>query len=207
MSKPRTGQTFHCEICSTEFYRTPGQIRLGATKTCSRECSRKRLSGDGNPFWGKSHSTESKSKISKARKGKALGNQNASGYRHTIEARKQIGNASKKLWEDHRDKMLRCKPRGEDHYFHKPPELRRHRKHFSPLQKKEWLEESCAYCGSSEHLQLDHIIPIFDGGTNYRENAQTLCHSCNLWKVWFVDLPRYRSRLASKSDPNQSIKS
>ncbi len=37
----------------------------------------------------------------------------------------------------------------------------------------------CVYCGSTENLEVDHIVPICRGGTNDMENLQTLCRSCN----------------------------
>ena len=40
----------------------------------------------------------------------------------------------------------------------------------------------CLKCGSTEDLQLDHIIPFSEGGTTEEENLQTLCKLCNLKK-------------------------
>lgn len=37
----------------------------------------------------------------------------------------------------------------------------------------------CVVCKSNEDLAIDHIIPIAHGGTNARENLQTLCQPCN----------------------------
>lgn len=37
----------------------------------------------------------------------------------------------------------------------------------------------CAYCGSTDELQVDHIVPLKHGGTNDRSNLQVLCRSCN----------------------------
>lgn len=40
----------------------------------------------------------------------------------------------------------------------------------------------CVYCGSTENLQLDHIIPFSRGGATTLENMQLLCQKCNLEK-------------------------
>lgn len=37
----------------------------------------------------------------------------------------------------------------------------------------------CAYCGATEYLTVDHIVPLSDYGTNARTNLQCLCNDCN----------------------------
>jgi 5-methylcytosine-specific restriction endonuclease McrA len=37
----------------------------------------------------------------------------------------------------------------------------------------------CKYCGSTENLEIDHIIPLAKGGTNELDNLQILCKKCN----------------------------
>ena len=40
----------------------------------------------------------------------------------------------------------------------------------------------CAWCGSKENLQLDHITPLSKGGSNWQFNCQPLCRKCNASK-------------------------
>lgn len=40
----------------------------------------------------------------------------------------------------------------------------------------------CVYCGATERLEVDHVIPIARGGTNEMENLQALCRACNRTK-------------------------
>ena len=37
----------------------------------------------------------------------------------------------------------------------------------------------CKKCGSTENLEIDHIIPVSKGGKSTYSNLQTLCHKCN----------------------------
>lgn len=39
---------------------------------------------------------------------------------------------------------------------------------------------TCERCGrSAAHLQVDHIVPLRDGGSNARDNLQALCWACH----------------------------
>ena len=40
----------------------------------------------------------------------------------------------------------------------------------------------CRICGSTNNLEIDHIIPISKGGKTTIDNLQTLCHDCNKMK-------------------------
>ncbi|KDE12428.1 HNH endonuclease [Rhodococcus aetherivorans] len=40
--------------------------------------------------------------------------------------------------------------------------------------------QRCAFCGSSENLHLDHIVPWSQGGGDDSSNLRPLCAPCNL---------------------------
>lgn len=40
----------------------------------------------------------------------------------------------------------------------------------------------CKYCGSTESLEWDHIVPRFRGGSNDSANLQRLCRDCHYAK-------------------------
>ena len=54
---------------------------------------------------------------------------------------------------------------------------------------------TCPMCWKKEpeiHLTEDHKIPLSKDGTNYLDNIQPLCHSCNSKKgssIWFAFCP------------------
>lgn len=51
----------------------------------------------------------------------------------------------------------------------------------------------CHYCGATERLGLDHVIPMHAGGANERANLVACCHACNISK-WRLDRPGRWSR-------------
>ena len=72
---------------------------------------------------------------------------------------------------------------------------------FTAEEWKELFEEydnKCLACGATENLGPDHVIPLSKGGTNYIDNIQPLCRSCNCSKgVKVVD---YRSKFDNVQD-------
>ncbi|MGW0087840.1 HNH endonuclease [Streptomyces sp. NPDC003328] len=42
---------------------------------------------------------------------------------------------------------------------------------------------ACVQCGAHEGLEVDHVVPVAQGGTWTLDNAQTLCEPCHLVKT------------------------
>jgi len=64
-----------------------------------------------------------------------------------------------------------------------------------------WEREgyTCAYCGSTENLTIDHIVALADGGSHSLDNLTVACMSCNCskgakplieWLSWKTRLQR-----------------
>ena len=69
--------------------------KINKNNTC-KSCSLEKQNGNGNPFYGKKHSKESKEKISESRKGKATGDKNSMS---NLIWRKKATNNLKKKWD------------------------------------------------------------------------------------------------------------
>jgi len=48
----------------------------------------------------------------------------------------------------------------------------------------EFLGGKCKNCGSTEHLEISHKIPIKKGGLNKVENIELLCHKCHRYSIF-----------------------
>lgn len=44
---------------------------------------------------------------------------------------------------------------------------------------RELRESPCAYCGATDNIHIDHVIPLARGGTHTPENLAPACGSCN----------------------------
>lgn len=60
----------------------------------------------------------------------------------------------------------------------------RHRRYIAKSIRRKILSiRKCAYCGSPDNLQVDHIIPVARGGCGEEHNLQPLCRPCNQRKA------------------------
>lgn len=46
-------------------------------------------------------------------------------------------------------------------------------------EAKRELDYRCQHCGSTERLELDHIVNRARGGSDTLDNVQWLCHECH----------------------------
>lgn len=57
------------------------------------------------------------------------------------------------------------------------------RKSIPPSRRKAVMDRDgnqCVRCGSTEELEIHHIIPVSHGGLNHSRNLATLCEPCNM---------------------------
>lgn len=198
MPNIKTGREVPCFICGKLRYRTAAYLARDHKKiTCGNwECKSKAMQGENNPFWGKIHDEQTRLRIREGRRARPpRGTGPPKGFRHTSEAREKIRLAMIQRWTVNRDLMLANLAHLRRQ---KPLEELRYRRNFSEAQRREWLANECYWCKGTHTLVLDHIIPVSCGGLNERRNAQTLCRSCNLWKMAYVDRPLFLAGLGSK---------
>lgn len=54
-------------------------------------------------------------------------------------------------------------------------------------EDKKLRNKACFYCGSTDSIQLDHVVPLSRGGVHSIGNLVPACMSCNLSKnKWFI---------------------
>jgi hypothetical protein len=64
---------------------------------------------------------------------------------------------------------------------------------------RRWGEfnHACAYCGATGDLQIEHVVPISNGGEHHLGNIVPACHRCNSSKrsqdahQWFASQSFY----------------
>lgn len=72
--------------------------------------------------------------------------------------------------------------------YEPPPGLKGLRTEYMRLRRKllptvfSRDNHACQDCGATEKLTIDHIIPLFHGGSNDLANLRTLCLTCNCRK-------------------------
>jgi 5-methylcytosine-specific restriction endonuclease McrA len=88
-----------------------------------------------------------------------------------------------------------------------PPEIQKQRNWVSSRRKRLLVElaerdgPGCTWCGDTERLQIDHVVPVSDGGGNELANLRLACGDCNASRGtaatprFFSQAPAPRGRL------------
>jgi len=79
--------------------------------------------------------------------------------------------------------------RGWKHPYHALSDARRDIRTYASLFTRDMRkvlltpDACCVKCGSMNHLEIDHIIPVVLGGKNEQANVQILCKRCHKTKT------------------------
>lgn len=190
MGRKRTGIEFTCPVCGKSVHRPASFLKKAKAETCSRACravlqktgAQKTCQVCGKTFYltKRRASNDPGLYCSKICNGLAIRN------RGTVECA-----WCKKTLERPQYKIESLKRHFCDltctHEWKARFGTKKGRGAFTMKQKREWMDTKCKSCGSTEDLELDHITPRFAGGSNTKDNAQTLCRTCNREKYWLSD--------------------
>ena len=200
MGRKKTGQIADCKQCGKPYHRAQHHIAHGTKTTCSKECSYLYRTGENNPFWGKKHTPEVKATMSAlkiANPPKGTGPKKGV-FKHTPEAKAKMSQALRERWRTKRADLLSYASRGMNAPHTELVNEPRYKKNFTKTQKRDWTGTKCAWCGATDDLVLDHIIPVICGGDRVKTNARTLCQTCSRWKMRYVDNPLYYALVGAK---------
>lgn len=192
-TKKRRGENLKCEVCGGDFYRPPSMVAAGKARFCSEACRleahRRKLVDRTGPRPGRKNGEEIACTVcgeTRYRKKSLL----ERGIDKTCGKQACISTFSRGLWGlGPQDPVLLERP------IHQRKMLRP--TNFTQAQRREWIGTHCVWCGATENLVLDHVIPVCAGGQSVKENAQTLCGPCNNWKAMTMDRPMARRQIRS----------
>lgn len=175
-AKKRHGTTISCAICGTDVYRQPKRIKPNRIYTCSEACrieahEQKLIDRTGErPILRRGQFISCKICGNRVYRKKSMIERR---IRMTCGDPSCVSAYSRSLWG--------LPPWTEE-------QKRRHKgtarrlTNFTAAQRVEWLGNRCVKCGTVDNLCLDHINPVAAGGLSVKENSQTLCQPCNIWK-------------------------
>jgi len=189
-----------CQQCGKEYSVRPSVV--GTTKYCSKKCKdeaqRKTVLGNKNPNW-KGGLTSNYKEWHKKQQGKWRKKNpekvNAINRRYYRKHKEKAEIWRQKTYQKIKDKLKITRRQWEKknkekcYHYHKIYQWRKKSSGHFTLGEWELLKKqynyTCPACGKKEpeiKLEIDHIIPLSKGGSNWIENIQPLCRSCNAKK-------------------------
>ena len=186
--------TKECDICGSEFE------ALGNARRCSDKCKREfsrrrsRKNYEDNKAAVLAYQSEyyeaNKEAIAERKRKWAEANKEAiaAKKREYHEAHKEALNAKRRArYVADRERVLARQREYKREYDRTPAgkvtaKRARAKRRGAPCNgtvKHFKLADKCVRCGSTEELELEHITPISQGGSNHIENLTTMCAECN----------------------------
>jgi 5-methylcytosine-specific restriction endonuclease McrA len=194
--RPRLASNCTCEVCKEEFYKPPSHLAKWPARTCSRGCAAVLRRSDRVERQCRHCGKSFAARADQVAKGFGIYCSNrcnglATLTKVDLPCRWCSTTVSVPFHRYANTKKIFC---GVDCRIEWQRRFgtKKGVNAFSSEQKAAWLDSACCRCGTTECLELDHIIPRFAGGKATRDNAQTLCRKCNREKFWLEDLERYK---------------
>lgn len=194
-------ETFVCKYCKEEFsmLASTAKVRkekVGIPTYCSRTCSGLAARKDGSKtscgcatcgkiFIKRKDHLKAKNYCSKECSSAARRKPGAwSETDRDIEALREYNREYAKNNKERLNSMSRAWAKNNRSYRNYIQQVRRAAGSISYLEWNKLLtdQDKCVHCGSSENLQVDHIVPVALGGKTELSNLQVLCKLCNCSK-------------------------
>lgn len=194
MAKRATSQVKHCNVCGVELvvgencwdgYYKCKDCKLAYNRRWDAENKAKRRA------YSQKWRSENPRKVRAIRRAHYEKNaEEAREYarQYRQENASRVREYNRQYYEDNREKMLeRVRQWKLDNPEKHRESERRRRARLNECQLgvvdeeaiRKRCGECCFYCGSSDDLTLDHIVPISSGGTHCTDNLVVACRSCN----------------------------
>ena len=153
--------TKECDVCGSEF-----EARAHNAQRCSDKCKREAVLA-----YQREYREANKEAIAERKRKWHEDNREArlAKLREYREAKKEVLAAKQRKY--------RKTPAGKA--AEKRKEAKRRGAPCNGTVKHFQLADKCVRCGSTESLELEHITPISQGGSNHIENLTTMCAECN----------------------------
>ena len=100
-------------------------------------------------------------------------------YRSTLQGKRVKKRYAKKYYKDNKDKVYRA-------VYRRHNKIKNNIYNYTANQwdkALKYFNYECAYCGCTDELEREHIIPVSKGGHYIRQNIVPACRACNVSKL------------------------
>jgi len=131
------------------------------------------------------------------------------------ENKKEHSDKGKRYYQKNKEKI---KQKSREYYHANSKEINRSRRFriierrvkrnqngvYKVLKKEidRMYNQPCSFCGSSDNIHIDHVVPISRGGRHSVGNIQPLCSACNLQKhnKYMIEWIAYRKKYCNETE-------